>query len=61
MCLLKLMIRCLLDGDLVVRILTSVLHASTACCPLSIVAILENVMNTMDSADVHLDSEGRIA
>jgi hypothetical protein len=61
MCLLKLMVRCLLDGDLVVRILTSVLHASTACCLLSIVAIQENVMNMMDSADVHLDSEGRIA
>jgi hypothetical protein len=57
----ELMIRCLQDGDLVVRTPTSVRHVSTASCPLSTVAILENVMNMMDSADVHLDSEGRIA
>ena len=60
-CAPKLMGRCLQDGGLVVRTLTSVHRASTAYCPLSIVAIRENVMNMMDSADVRLVSEGRIA
>ena len=60
-CAPKLMSRCLQDGDLVVRILTSVHRASTAYCPLSIVAIRENVMNMTGSADVHLGSAGRIA
>jgi hypothetical protein len=53
--------RCHQDGDLVVRIQTSARHASTACCPLSIVAIRENVMNMMDNVDVHPGSEGRTA
>jgi hypothetical protein len=53
--------RCHLDGDPVVQIQINVRHASTACFPRSTVAIRENVMSLMGSADVHLDLEGRIA